>query len=351
MTRALRNAQPLFLCLLLAGLAACTTPPVANTAVSIATSTAESSINTAAQSPDKLPAYQRVENLQGSLRLAGSSAVATFARTWGSAFQRLYPNVPATVVSTSSGAAIAEMATQPGTIGMTSRPLTAAEREGYTKQHGQAPLEFKVAIDAVAIYVFKANPLKSISLPQLERIFAATPKSGAAIERWGQLGLDGRSGALSGDWADRAVNTIGFAAGRGAYDIMRELVLHGGRFNADVAAEPVSTSVVQAVGVDPGAIGYASVYYRTARTKMLAVETPSGDLAWPTEADAASGKYPLARYFYLYLGASRDGNANAAAREFLRFVLSQEGQTTARDSGAFAISPRLAYTQRAALAQ
>ena len=290
----------------------------------------------------QLPPYQRVPSAQGTLTLSGSSAAATFARAWGSAYARIYPAASVNVVAKSSGAAIADMMASPGTIGMTSRPLTAAERESYAKAQGRPPLEFKVAIDAVAIFVFKDNPLPSISLPQLERIFGAAPKSGAAIERWGEAGT-------SGDWAGRNISCVGFPAGRGAYEIMRELVLGGGNFNADVSAEPVSTSVVQAVGVNPGAIGYASVYYRTARTRVLPVQTVSGELAQPTEADASSGKYPLSRYLYLHLGAAKDGGADAAGREFLRFVLSQEGQDAARAAGAFAIPPALAHEQTAGL--
>jgi phosphate transport system substrate-binding protein len=132
---------------------------------------------------------------------------------------------------------------------------------------------------------------------------------------------------------------------------MRELVLRGGSFNAVVLAEPVSTSVVQAVGVDAGAIGYASVYYRTARTRILPVQTANGETAQPTEADASSGKYPLARYLYLHLGAPKGSGAGAAAREFLRFVLSEEGQNTARASGAFAIPTALAHEQAATLSK
>lgn len=295
-----------------------------------------------AQSAERLSAYQRVDKLQGAVQLSGSSAVATFARAWGAAFQQMYPGAPVTVVAKSSGAAIGDMLANPATIGMTSRPLNAAERESYARQHGQPPLEFKVAIDAVAIYVFKDNPLQSISMLQLERIFAAAPKSGAAVADWGQVGL-------AGEWAQRAVNGVGFEAGRGAYEVMRELVLRGGDFRASVSAEPVSTAVVQAVGVDPGAIGYASVYFRTARTKVLAVETTSGDKVPPTEAEASSGKYPLARFLYLYLGVPKGGNADAATREFLRFVLSEEGQNATRASGAFAIAPALAQSQRAVL--
>jgi phosphate transport system substrate-binding protein len=327
-----------------AALTACGAPPKANTQsppVSAPTSPIATTTN-AAMDNGKLPAYKRVDKLQGTVELSGSSAVATFARTWSGAFSRIYPNVSVSVLSKNSGAAISDMAANPTVIGMTSRPLTTAEREGYAKQHGRPPLEFKVTIDAVAIYVFKDNPLASISLPQLERIFAATPKNGAAIDRWGQIGLDGL-------WAERAVNGIGFDAGRGAHEIMREMVLQGGSFNSDISTEPVSTSVVQAVGVDPGAIGYASVYYQTARTKTLPVQTAGGELAAPTEADTSSGKYPLARYMYLHLGAPKGTPNEGIAKEFLRFVLSEEGQIAARTAGAFAISPSLAHTQSAQL--
>lgn len=299
---------------------------------------------TSAGDTAKLPAYRRAESLQGEIQLSGSSAVAAFARAWGDAFRRIYRNAKVNVISKSSAAAMGDMAADPATIGMMSRAMNATERQTWSQQHGQPPLEIKVAIDAVAIYVFKDNPLQAISIEQLERIFAATPKMGEAIERWGQLGLDR-------DWAQRAVHRVGFDAGRGAYELMRSLVLRNGDFNAAVSAEPVSTSVVQAVGVEPGAIGYASVYYRTARTKMLPLEAASGELAQPTEADASSGKYPLARYLYLYLGTPKGRGAGAPVREFLRFVLSEEGQSVTRASGAFAIPASLAQSQRTGLGE
>lgn len=336
------SAPPRFLIALCvaAQLAACATTEGSKSAPA---ASAAAPVSTPPQNPDKLPAYRRAAAMQGAVTLSGSSAVATFARGWAAAFQRVYPNAAVNVVAKSSGAAIGDMAANPATLGMTSRPLSAAERESYAKQHGQPPLEIRVAIDAVAIYVFRDNPLKSISLAQLERIYAATPKNGAAIDRWGQIGLDG-------EWAQREVHSVGFDAGRGAYEIMRELVLRGGDFAADIAAEPVSTSVVQAVGVDPGAIGYASVYFRTPRTRVLPVQIAGGELAQPTEADASSGKYPLARYLYLHLGTPKGGGADAVAREFLRFVLSEEGQNVTRASGAFAIAPALAHAQQARLA-
>lgn len=283
---------------------------------------------------ERFPAYARAASLQGSLQLSGSSVVTVYARAWGAAFQRMYPGVSVNVVAKSSGAAIGDMAANPAVIGMTSRALTAAERSAYLKQAGQAPREFRAAVDAVAIYVFRDNPLKSVTLPQLARIYGGS----ANLTTWGELGLQG-------EWAPRPIVPVGFEAGRGAYEIMRELVLRGGAFHAGVAAEPVSTSVVQAVGVDAGAIGYASIYFRTARTRVLPVQNDKGELAQPDETDAASGKYPLARYLYLHLGAG----ATDTAREFMRFVLSEEGQTITRNTGAFAISPELARAQFSAL--
>lgn len=172
-----------------AQLVACAAPQSTPAAASASTAPAAEPVVPGGEG--KLPGYRRLDKLQGTVQLSGSSAVATFARAWGSAFQRVYPSASVNVVSKSSGAAVGDMAANPAVIGMMSRAMTASERDGYVKQFGQPPLEFKVAIDAVAIFVFKDNPLKSISLAQLERIYAAAPKSGATIDRWEQIGLDG----------------------------------------------------------------------------------------------------------------------------------------------------------------
>ncbi len=299
---------------------------------------------TTAADRSRLPAYRRARSARGALRLSGSSAVAQIARAWGSAFARVYPDVKVDVVSRSSGAAIAEMRSDASTIGMTSRPLNRAERDGYAAGMGAPPVEVKVAVDALAVFVFKDNPLASITLAQIEGIFGAAPRRGDAIERWGQLGLPE-------PWAARRVVPVGFAPGRGAYDLMRELVLGGGDFAADVSAEPVASSVVQAVGVDPGAIGYASASLRTARTRLVPVHRADGGAAVaPDEAGAASGRYPLARFLYLHLGVGASPGMRDLQREFLRFGLSQEGQELARANGAFAVPAQAAHEQLSILA-
>ena len=209
------------------------------------------------------------------------------------------------------------MVTDGTTIGMMSRPMNSAEREAVAKAHGRAPMEIKVAIDAVGIFVFKDNPLRAISLAQVERIFAA---SAERLNTWGDLGLQG-------EWARRPIVAIGFDPGRGAYGVMRELALRGGDFRRGVIVEPVSSSVVQAVGMEAGGIGYASVFFRTVRTRVLPIATSEGAVE-PSDDAVAAGKYPLSRFLYLYVSPA----STASARQFLKFVL-VAGRAGHRKSG------------------
>ncbi len=280
---------------------------------------------------------------QGVLTLSGSSAAATFARAWGSAYSRIYPAASVNVVAKSSGAAIADMMASPGTIGMTSRPLTAAERESYAKAQGRPPLEFKVAIDAVAIFVFKDNPLPSISLPQLERIFGAAPKSGAAIERWGQAGA-------GGDWAGRGISCVGFPAGRGAYEIMRELVL-GGR--------QLQRRCLGRAGVHVGGAGRGRESRRPSATPA-SITAPRARACCRCRRPAANSRSrprptrraasTRCRAFSTCTSARpRTAAPMPPGASSCASCLSQEGQDAARAAGAFAIPPALAHEQTATL--
>ena len=284
-------------------------------------------------------AYRRIERLEGTLTVAGSSSTANIVRTWGTAFQRHYPKATVRVVTSSSSAAPRAMVEDAGTIGMMSRTMNEKERQAVAGARGRPPLELKVAIDAVAIYVFKNNPLTAISLEEVERVFSAAPRTGGRAETWGQLGAQG-------SWAARPIIAFGFDRGRGVYEVMRELALGNAEYRPTVRTEPVSTSVVQGVGVEAGGIGYASAYYRTARTKVLPIRT-AGDAVAPTDEAIATGKYPLARFLYLY--SSPGARSDDVAREFLLFVLSTEGQDMVKILGAFPIPLSLASSQRAAL--
>jgi phosphate transport system substrate-binding protein len=281
------------------------------------------------------PALAQVE---GAFTVTGSTSTAPYARAWAAAFGRAHPKAPVRVLPTSSSAAPAAMLENAATIGMMSRSMNEKERKTIADRHGQAPLEFRVALDAVGIYVRKDNPLPSITVAQIEQIFSAAPRAGARAETWGQLGVEGPLARVP-------IVAFGFDRGRGAYEVMRELALGGADFHSGVSTEPVSTSVVQGVGVEPGGIGYASVYYRTPRTRLLPVAPPGGEAVAPSEEAVRAGQYPLARFLYLYANAS----APQAPRRFLQFVLSEEGQSLVRRAGGIPIEAALASSQTSLL--
>lgn len=286
--------------------------------------------------------YKRIERLEGTLTVAGSSATGNLVRTWGTAFQRHYPKATVRVVTTSSSAAPPAMVADAATIGMMSRTMNDKERQAVTSARGRPPLELKVAVDAVAIYVFKDNPLQAISLGDVERVFSAAPRAGERANTWGDLGAQGT-------WAARPIVAFGFERGRGVYEVLRELALGNAEYRPTVKAEPVSTSVVQGVGVEAGGIGYASAYYRTARTKMLPIRTAGNEAVAPTDDAISEGRYPLARFLYLYSSPGDRGASEQVEREFLAFVLSREGQDMLKLLGAFPVPATLANSQRAAL--
>jgi phosphate transport system substrate-binding protein len=276
---------------------------------------------------------------KSTVTVTGSSSTAPYAQAWGNAFQLRHPGVTIRVVAMNSSAAPAAMINDASTIGMMSRPMNEKEREAVARKHRAAPLELKVALDALGIYVSKTNPLTAISVEQIESVFADKPRTGKRAATWGELGADGA-------WSSKAVRAFGFERGRGAYDLMRELALGGGEFAGSVSVEPVSSSVVQAVGVEPGGIGYASVYFRTARTRLLPVSAGSGEAVAPTDETIAAGQYPLARFLYFYVTGSLSG----APGQFLHFVLSEDGQELLKQTGGISIPRDLAISQAAGLA-
>lgn len=286
---------------------------------------------------DSLPAYARVDKLSGTVKATGSSTVAALLKPLIDRFQGLQPEVQFDIGGAGSGTAVAGMLESPDTLGLLSRPMNARERERFRAQYGYAPLELKVAIDAVAIYVFKDNPLPAISLSELRRAFG---RDADAASQWGALGL-------TGDWRDVPLLRFGLEAGRGAHEVMRDVVLQGRDFAPELAVEPVSTSVVQGVATRPGGIGYASVFFRTQRTRILPI-SHQGQSLEPTAENASAGRYPLARFLFICVNRKPGVALAPATGRFLQFLLSSDGQDAVARQGLYPLGPGLA---REAMAQ
>jgi phosphate transport system substrate-binding protein len=277
--------------------------------------------------------YVRIDKLSGIVKAAGSSTVAAMLKLVIDSFETVQPDVTFDVGGAGSGTALAGMLEAPTTMGLLSRPVTAAERERFRAKYGYEPTEVKIAVDAVGVFVFKNNPVKALSLADLRRAFGRGPD---AADRWGAF-------EPTGDWRNQPLTRFGLQRGRGAYELFREVVLEGGEFASEVSVELVSTSVVQGVATQPGGIGYASVFFRTQRTRLLPI-AHKGEIIEPTAENALSGKYPLARFLYVVVNKKPDAPLDALQRQFLLFVLSRDGQNAIARQGFFPLSADVVKT-------
>ncbi|GIW40716.1 MAG: hypothetical protein KatS3mg076_1293 [Candidatus Binatia bacterium] len=199
-----------------------------------------------------------------------------------------------------------------------------------------------MAIDALAVYVHRENPLESLSLPQVDAIFSKTRRLGYPkdIRVWGDLGL-------GGEWATRRISLYGRNAASGTYGFFKEKVLGGGDFKDEVKEQPGSASVVQGIAEDPAGIGYSGIGYRTSGVKPLALSpSEGGDPVPPTPGNVYAGRYPLSRFLYVYVNRKPGAPLDPLVREFLLFVLSKEGQEVVVKDGYLPLPARIALAER-----
>ncbi len=264
----------------------------------------------------------------GRLDVTGSDTLAELIMGWGEQFERRHPGARLQLQAT--GSATAPPALTQGTtrIGAMSRPLTSAERAAFVDRHGYPPTAVPVAIDALAVFVHRVNPLDAVSLRELDAVFSATRRCGheAPIRRWGELGLTGR-------WADRRIDLHGRNSASGTYGVFKREVLCHGDFRRRTNEYPGSAAVIAAVAESPAGIGYAGMGYLTAAVKPLALIAADGRRIAPTIESAAQGDYPLARPLYLYVNLPPQGALPALERAFFDTVLSSSGQSRVREAG------------------
>ncbi len=282
-----------------------------------------------------LRSYALADKLSGGVAARGSSTVATLLKEVTEAFAVVQPGVTFDIVGAGSSTALAGMLDSPATLGLLSRPINARERERFRAQYGHEPTQVKIAVDALGVFVFKNNPVKALSLSELRRAFGRDPD---AVNRWSALVGEQAVGA---DWRNMPITRFGLERGRGAYELFRDIVLEGSDFASDISIERVSTSVVQGVATEAGGIGYASVYFRTERTRLLPL-MHKGEVVEPTADNALSGKYPLARFLHVIVNRKPGTPLDAALHQFLYFLLSRDGQDVVARQGFFPLDAAVA---------
>jgi len=290
-----------------------------------------------AQSADELPEYQRVSGVSGTLSSIGSDTLANLMTMWTETFKRQYPNVTIQVQAAGSSTAPPALTEGTASFGPMSRAMKDNEIEAFESRHGYKPTPVRVALDALAVYVHKDNPLGSLTIPQVDAIFSVTRRCGheGDIGTWGDLGL-------TGSWANRPIQLYGRNSVSGTYGYFKQEALCSGDFKNSVNEQPGSASVVQSVTSSLNSIGYSGIGYVTSGVRAVPLAQFDGEA--PVEAtpeNAVSGDYPLSRYLYIYVNKRPDTPLPPLEREFLKLVLSGEGQEVVSKDGYVPISARL----------
>ena len=282
--------------------------------------------------------YERVSGVSGNLSSAGSDTLANLMTLWTESFKKAYPNVNIQVQAAGSSTAPPALTEGTSNFGPMSREMKDKEIEAFETRYGYKPTAIRVAVDALAVYVHKDNPLESLSLPQVDAVFSVTRRCGAdaIVTRWGDLGM-------SGQWQDRPIQLYGRNSVSGTYGYFKQVALCKGDFKNTVNEQPGSASVVQSISSSLNGIGYSGIGYITSDVKALALAEADGDEAIAANAEnVATGDYPLSRYLYVYVNKKPGEPLPPLEREFIKLVLSKQGQEIVNKDGYIPVSARIA---------
>lgn len=264
--------------------------------------------------------YEKVSDLSGNLNSVGSDTLNNLMTYWSEAYMKAYPNVKLQVEGKGSATAPPALTNGTAQFGPMSRAMEDKEIDAFEKAKGFKPTRVTVAIDCLAVWVNKDNPVTALSMQQLDCIFSQTRKSGfREIKTWGGTGL-------TGSWVNLPISLYGRNSASGTYKFFKDHVLLKGDFKDSVKEQPGTAAVVNGVAGDKGGIGYGGIGYTTADVRAVPLAKGDNAPVEPTFDNALNGKYPLARALYIYVAKKPGEPMPPNVKEFLKFVLSKEGQ-------------------------
>ncbi|HBR93055.1 MAG TPA: phosphate-binding protein [Opitutae bacterium] len=278
-----------------------------------------------------LPVYEPVSGVSGNLNSIGSDTLNNLMTLWAEGFEAIYPNVNIQIEGKGSSTAPPALIEGTAQIGPMSREMKGSEMDAFEARYGYKPTAVGTSIDALAVFVNKDNPLESISSEQIDSVFSSTyRKGGTPITEWSQLGLEGSLGG-------RALSLYGRNSASGTYGFFKKVALAGGDFSSSVKEQPGSSSVVQGIGSDLAGIGYSGIGYTTSGVKAIQI-----DGVEPTAENCLDGSYPLARQLFVYVNRDPRESMDKLTYEFLRFVLSKQGQEVVEKDGYYPLPAPIA---------
>jgi len=285
-----------------------------------------------------LQPYKTVSGVSGNLSSVGSDTLNNLMTHWAESFSRFYPNAKVQIEGKGSSTAPPALIAGTAQLGPMSREMKGTEIDQFEKKFGYKPTPIRTSVDALAVFVNKDNPIKCLSMNQVDALFSKSRRAGAKEDAitWGQLGL-------TGEWANRPISLYGRNSASGTYGFFKEHVMKNGDYKDTVKEQPGSAAVVQGVTVDRYAAGYSGIGYATAGVRAVPLSEKGGGKCVEAGAENAySGAYPMARFLFVYINKAPGKTLDPLTREFVKVIVSREGQEGVIKDGYFPIPASIA---------
>lgn len=288
-----------------------------------------------------LKIYTKVEGVSGNLDSIGSDTLNNLMTFWAEAFRKHYPNVKIQIEGKGSSTAPPALIEGTSQLGPMSRAMKNKEVDQFEEHYGFAPVKIGVALDSLAVFVNKDNPIDALSLQEIDAIFSKNRKGGLEdnIVTWREAGV-------KGPLARRPISLYGRNSASGTYGYFKSKALFKGDYKDTVKEQPGSASVVLGITEDLAGAGYSGIGYKTSGVKAIALSQKKGGRAYePNYTNVLNGKYPLARMLYIYIVKEPNKQIDPVILEFLKFIQSKEGQEIVVKDGYLPLPAKVAKKQ------
>lgn len=278
-----------------------------------------------------LKAYVKVSGVSGNVNSIGSDTLNNLMTLWAEGFRKQYPSVKIQIEGKGSSTAPPALIEGTAQLGPMSRTMKNTEIDAFERKFRYKPTALPVAIDALAVYVNKDNPIKGLTMAQVDAIFSKSRRWGhnESIQVWKQAGLTDGMG-------DSPISIYGRNSASGTYGFFKEHALKNGDYKDEVKEQPGSASVVQSVSEDQAGIGYSGIGYMTSNVRAVPLAEKDGmPFKEASQQNADDGSYPLWRHLYLYVNKAPNKPLDPIVGEFIRFIYSKEGQKVVIKDGFF----------------
>jgi phosphate transport system substrate-binding protein len=292
--------------------------------------------------------------------LVGADVMDEITLGWAKLFREAYPRLSVTMEARASGSGAPGLIEGRADAAPVGREMLPAEEKAFVDKFGYKPLAIRVATGSVGslgktaasvILVDKDNPIKGLTLDQLDAIYSTTRNRGHAdISKWGDLGL-------TGDWASRPIHLYGLKSPNGIEWFFKLNVMEGGDYKDNIefvkgkGFTHAFTVAAEDMKEHPGGLTYAMLANVTPNVKVVPLAEKAGQpFVMPNVQSVYTHQYPLSRYVYIFVNKKPGQPLEPKTKEFLKLVLSRQGQDVVAKEGVYIpLTPEVAREELAKL--